>query len=57
MKYNSKVNYANKNNTTLKAVIPAEIAETLGLSANDTIKWIVKKNEENPIVIIEKLIL
>jgi len=57
MKYTSKVNYANKNNTTLKAVIPAEIAETLGLSANDTIKWIVKKNEENPIVIIEKLIL
>ena len=43
MKYTSKVNYANKNNTTLKAVIPAEIAETLGLSANDTIKWIVKK--------------
>lgn len=57
MKYTSKVNYANKNNTTLKAVIPSEIAEELDLSANDTLKWIVKKDEETSIVIIEKLIL
>lgn len=57
MKYTSKVNYANKNNTTLKAVIPSEIAEELDLSANDTLKWIVKKDDETSIVIIEKLIL
>ena len=44
MKYTSKVNYANKNNTTLKAVIPSEIAEALNLSANDTLKWTIKEN-------------
>lgn len=54
MKYTSKVNYANKNNTTLKAVIPSEIAETLGLTANDTLKWTI--NEDNTII-VEKLIL
>lgn len=57
MKYTSKVNYANKNNTTLKAVIPSEIAEILDISADDTLKWIVKEDNETPIVIIEKLIL
>ena len=57
MKYTSKVNYANKNNTTLKAVIPSEIAEALGLSANDTIKWTIKKDEDSTTVTVEKLIL
>ena len=57
MKYTSKVNYANKNNTTLKAVIPSEIAEELDLSANDTLKWIIKKEKDKPIIIVEKLIL
>jgi AbrB family looped-hinge helix DNA binding protein len=54
MKYTSKVNYANKNNTTLKTVIPSEIAETIGISANDTLKWTIK---EDNTIIIEKLIL
>ncbi|MBQ9025307.1 MAG: hypothetical protein IJ104_02855 [Methanobrevibacter sp.] len=54
MKYTSKVNYANKNNTTLKAVIPSEIVETLGFTANDTLKWTI--NEDNTII-VEKLIL
>ena len=54
MKYTSKVNYANKNNTTLKAVIPSEIAEVLNLSANDTLKWTIK---EDNTIIVEKLIL
>ena len=53
MKYTSKVNYANKNNT-LKVVIPSEIAEHLEISAKDTIKWII--NEDNTVT-IEKLIL
>ena len=57
MKYTSKVNYANKNNTTLKAVIPSEIAEALKLSANDTLKWEIKENTENIIVTVEKLTL
>ena len=54
MKHTSKVNYANKNNTTLKAVIPSEVAEALELSANDTLKWIIK---EDNTIIVEKLIL
>lgn len=54
MKYTSKVNYANRNNTTLKAVIPSEIADILNLSANDTLKWII--NEDNTIT-VEKLLL
>ena len=57
MKYTSKVNYANKNNTTLKAVIPSEIAESLDLTANDTIKWTIKKDEDSTTVTVEKLIL
>lgn len=57
MKYTSKVNYANKNNTTLKAVIPSEIAETLELTANDTLKWIITEDNGNHIVTVEKLIL
>ena len=57
MKYTSKVNYANKNNTTLKVVVPSEIASALDLNANDTIKWIIKKDDENTIVTVEKLIL
>lgn len=57
MKYTSKVNYANRNNTTLKAVIPSEIAEALKLSANDTLKWEIKENTENIIVTVEKLTL
>ena len=54
MKYTSKVNYANSNNTSLKAVIPSEIAEQLDLSANDTLKWTIK---EDNTIIVEKLIL
>ena len=54
MKYTSKVNYANKNNTTLKAVIPSEIAIALNLSANDTLKWTIT---EDGIITVEKLIL
>ena len=54
MKYTSKVNYANKNNTTLKSVIPTEIVEALNISANDTLKWTIK--EDNTIT-VEKLIL
>ncbi len=57
MKYTSKVNYANKNNTTLKAVVPSEIASALDLNANDTIKWIIKKEADEITVTIEKLIL
>ena len=57
MKYTSKVNYANKNNTTLKAVVPSEIASALELNANDTIKWIIKKEADEVTVTIEKLIL
>ena len=57
MKYTSKVNYANSNNTSLKAVIPSEIAETLELSANDTLKWTIKEDNGNQIVTVEKLIL
>lgn len=57
MKYTSKVNYANSNNTSLKAVIPSEIAETLELSANDTLKWTIKEDNGNSIVTVEKLIL
>ncbi len=57
MKYTSKVNYANKNNTTLKAVIPSEIAETLNLSANDILKWTIKEDNGSQIVTVEKLIL
>ena len=57
MKYTSKVNYANKNNTTLKAVVPSEIASALDLNANDTIKWIIKKEADEVTVTIEKLIL
>jgi bifunctional DNA-binding transcriptional regulator/antitoxin component of YhaV-PrlF toxin-antitoxin module len=54
MKYTSKVNYANKNNTTLKAVIPSEVADALNLTANDTLKWTIK---EDNTIIVEKLIL
>jgi len=54
MKYTSKVNYANSNNTSLKAVIPSEIAEILEISANDTLKWTIK---EDNTIIVEKLIL
>ena len=54
MKYTSKVNYANSNNTSLKAVIPSEIAEILEISANDTLKWTIK---EYNTIIVEKLIL
>ena len=54
MKYTSKVNYANSNKTSLKAVIPSEIAEILNISANDTLKWTI--NEDNTIK-VEKLIL
>ena len=54
MKYTSKVNYANSNKTSLKAVIPSEIAEQLNLSANDTLKWTITKDNT---VIVEKLIL
>ena len=54
MKYTSKVNYANSNNTSLKAVIPSEIADKLNLSANDTLKWTIK---DDGIIIVEKLIL
>jgi len=57
MKYTSKVNYANKNNTTLKAVVPSDIASALDLNANDTIKWIIKKENGKSIVTIEKLVL
>ena len=57
MKYTSKVNYANKNNTTLKAVVPSDIASALDLNANDTIKWTIKKENDKTIVTIEKLVL
>ena len=58
LKYTSKVNYANKNNTTLKVVVPSEIASALDLNANDTLKWIIKKEvDDNITVTIEKLIL
>ena len=54
MKYTSKVNFANSNKTSLKVVIPYEIADKLGLSANDMLKWTVK---EDNTIIVEKLIL
>ena len=54
MKYLSKVNYANNNNKSLKAVIPTQIVDKLNLSANDTLKWVI--NEDGTIT-IEKLIL
>ena len=57
MKYTSKVNYANKNNTTLKSVIPSEVAERLELSANDTLKWTIEENEDKIRITVEKLIL
>ena len=57
MKYTSKVNYANKNNTTLKAVIPSEIAACLNLSANDTLKWTINEDNGKQIITVEKLIL
>lgn len=57
MKYTSKVNYANRNNTTLKVVVPSDVATALDLNANDTIKWIIKKEDDNSIVTIEKLLL
>ena len=57
MKYTSKVNYANRNNTTLKVVVPSDVATALDLNANDTIKWIIKKKDDKSIVTIEKLLL
>ena len=57
MKYTSKVNYANRNNTTLKVVVPSDVATALDLNANDTIKWIIKKKDGKSIVTIEKLLL
>ena len=54
MKYTSKVNYANSSHSSLKSVIPSEIAEILELSANDTLKWTIK---EDNTIIVEKLIL
>ncbi len=57
MKYTSKVNYANRNNTTLKVVVPSDVATALDLNANDTIKWIIKKEDDKSIVTIEKLLL
>ena len=57
MKYTRKVNYANRNNTTLKVVVPSDVTTALDLNANDTIKWIIKKEDDKSIVTIEKLLL
>ena len=57
MKYTSKVNYANNNNTSLKVVIPSEIADRLNLTAKDTLKWIIKEEDNKTTVTVEKLIL
>ena len=55
-KCTSKVNYANKNNT-LKTVIPSDVSSALDITANDTLKWTIKEEENEIIVTIEKLIL
>ena len=57
MKYTSKVNYANNNNTSLKVVIPSEIADKLDLTAKDTLKWIIKEEDNKTTVTVEKLLL
>ena len=51
-KYTTKVNYANKNSTTLKSVIPSQIVNHLQLTNTDTIKWI--SNDDGQ-VLLEKL--
>ena len=51
-KYTTKINRANKNNTTLKVTIPSQIVDLLQLSPDDTLKWIASEDSR---VCIEKL--
>ena len=43
-KYTSKLNYANSNKTTMKAVVPSDIISHLQLSHGDTLKWIINQD-------------
>ena len=51
-KYTTKINYANSNKTTMKAVVPSDITDHLNLQHGDTIKWIITDEGR---VVIEKL--
>ena len=55
-KFTSKVNYANKNNS-LRVIIPQDVIKALDINASDTLKWIIKEDDDNITVTIEKLIL
>ena len=58
-KYTSKVNNANANpkNNSLKCTIPQQVAVALDITHEDSIKWIIKKENESITITVEKLVL
>lgn len=56
-KFTSKVSKANTHSNSLKCTIPQQVVSALDITNGDNIKWIIKEDESNITVTIEKLIL
>ena len=56
-KFTCKVGKANSQGNSLKCTIPQQVVLALQISHEDTIKWIVKEDNNQVRVTVEKLIL
>lgn len=56
-KHTSKVSKANTHSNSLKCTIPQQVVTSLDIANGDSIKWIIKEDNSNITVTIEKLIL
>jgi len=55
MPLKSTVNIADKKSGSLRAVIPKEICEELGLQPGDVLAWDVEKRHGRKVAVIRKL--
>ena len=55
MPLKSTVNIADKKSGSLRAVIPKEVCEELGLRPGDILSWNVEKRDGRKVAVIRKL--
>ena len=56
MPLKSTVNVADKKSGSLRAVIPKEICEELGLRPGDVLAWDVEKRQGRKVAVVRKLV-
>ena len=54
-KFTCKVGKANSQGNSLKCTIPQQVVSALNITYEDTLKWTIKKEDEDITVTVEKL--